>query len=282
MPAKQSKHWCFTLNNFTSDEYDKLVATGTELQDIDYLVFGKEKGDTEETPHLQGYIVFSTKKTFNYAKGSISSRAHLEAKKGTPKQAADYCKKDGDFKEFGNLPKTQGRRTDLEHCAELIRSGASIREIADAQPSAIIRYGNGIARLRQHYRPERKAPPEIWVLHGRTGTGKTRRVWEFADVEQLWVHPGEKWFDGYDGHRAVLFDDFDGGWFKLTYLLKLIDRYIFQVPIKGGHTWWAPKVIYFTSNLHPRDWYTQAHQEHKNALLRRLREFGTIQECTNY
>lgn len=135
-------------------------------------------------------------------------------------------------------------------------------------------------RLRMFHRPERPAPPQIWTFWGKTGTGKTRRVWEFANVDELWVHPGDRWFDGYDSQRAVLFDDFDGSWFKLSYLLKLLDRYMMQVPVKGGYVWWNPKTIYLTSNINPKDWYPQANEEHKAALKRRLTEFGHIQECT--
>lgn len=281
MPSSQAKHWCWTINNFTEDEVDALLALGNELPDIKYIVWGEEKGE-EETPHLQGYVAFSSRKTLKSCKRLISERAHVEITKGTPKQAADYCKKDGLWKEFGVLPGGQGARSDLSQCADLIKAGKTAREIADVCPQILLRYGSGVQRLRMFYRPERKGPPEIWVLWGKTGTGKTRRVWEFADPTELWCHPGNSWFDGYDGHRAVLFDDFDGSWFKLTYLLKLVDRYIFQVPVKGGHAWWAPHVIYFTSNINPKDWYPSAHDEHKNALMRRFREFGHIQECQKY
>lgn len=280
MPSA-AKHWCWTLNNYTEDELNSLQALDNELPGIKYIVWGKEEGE-EKTPHLQGYVAFDKRKTLASTRRLISSRSHCEITKGSPKQAADYCKKDGDYEQYGTLPVGQGARTDLAICADLVKKGTPIREIADICPQTLLRYGSGVQRLKMLYRPERIGPPELWVLWGRTGTGKTRRVWEFANKDELWVHPGQKWFDGYDGHAAVLFDDFDGSWFKLTYLLKLIDRYVFQVPVKGGHAWWAPKVIYFTSNLNPKEWYPQAHDEHKNALLRRFREFGHIQECTKY
>lgn len=281
MPSPQAKHWCWTLNNYTELELASLQALGNELPDIRYIVWGKEIGE-EKTPHLQGYVAFTKRKTLKSAKGLLSHRAHCEITKGSPKQASEYCKKDGDFEEYGQHPTGQGARSDISHCADLIKQGKTIREIADICPQILLRYGSGVQRLRMQYRPERTGPPELWVLWGRTGTGKTRRVWEFANKQELWVHPGQGWFDEYDGHKAVLFDDFDGSWFKLTYLLKLIDRYVFQVPVKGGHVWWAPTTIYFTSNINPKLWYPTAHDEHKNALLRRFREFGHIQECEKY
>lgn len=275
-----AKHWCFTLNNYTGPEYETLVAVGTELAlDVVYLIVAKEVGESG-TPHLQGFVSFSRRKSLSQCKSIIGVRAHLEVAKGTPKQAADYCKKDGEFEEFGTLPKGQGSRTDLSAVVSAVKEGKSLREIADENPAAIIRYGNGIQRLRMFFRPERTIPPQIKVFWGPTGTGKTRRVWEFADHEKLWVHPGDKWFDGYDGHPLVLFDDFDGSWFKLSFLLRLLDRYPMMVQQKGGYCHWAPTTIYITSNIEPKKWYENSLQEHQNALLRRLNEYGHIEHCT--
>jgi hypothetical protein len=117
------------------------------------------------------------------------------------------------------------------------------------------------------------------VFWGKTGTGKTRRVWEFVKDDELWIHPGDRWFDGYDRHKCALFDDFDGSWFKLSYLLKLLDRYVFPVPVKGAYTWWCPSQIFITSNIEPRMWYPGALEDHRAALLRRLSEFGEVNKC---
>lgn len=279
MPTS-AKHWCWTLNNPTDVEQQSLVALGTELPNpICYLVFGKETGENG-TPHLQGFISLSSRKSFPWVKNAISERAHIEVAKGTTKQASDYCKKDGDFQEFGELPRGRGARSDIASCVAQIKEGKNIREITEAHPEIILRYGSGVLRLRQHFRPTRNAPPQIWVFWGPTGTGKTRRVWEFTDPDKLWVHPGERWFDGYDGHDAVLFDDFDGSWFKLSYLLKLLDRYVMPVPVKGAQVWWCPKTIYITSNIKPDEWYPQGNQNHRAALMRRLTEFGTVEHCS--
>lgn len=277
---QSAKNWCFTLNNPTDLERDTLEAIGHELPEpFLYLVYGNEVGESG-TPHLQGYLSLSARKTLAWVKNATSERCHLETAKGTPQQASTYCKKEGDFKEYGQLPKGKGARTDIRACVDAISNGASIRAITKDHPEIILRYGSGVLRLRQHFRPTRNEPPQIWVFWGPTGTGKTRRVWEFTDPEKLWVHPGQSWFDGYDGHEAVLFDDFDGGWFKISYLLKLLDRYVMPVPVKGAQTWWCPKTIYITSNINPKEWYPGANQNHQNALMRRLTEFGTIEHCT--
>lgn len=101
--------------------------------------------------------------------------------------------------------------------------------------------------------------------------GKTRSVWENATTEEdVFVYPGGGWFDGFDNHPIVLFDDFGGSEFKISYLLKLLDRYPLRVPIKGGFVEWNPLEIYITSNLNPNVWYPNAHAEHVAALFRRF------------
>lgn len=51
----QGKNWCFTINNWTEEEFQL-------LQDIEvqYLVVGKEVGENL-TPHLQGYVQLKKK-----------------------------------------------------------------------------------------------------------------------------------------------------------------------------------------------------------------------------
>lgn len=278
MPAQQAKHWCFTINNYDESLLDGLGQLGGRLQEYDglYLVYGKETGSQKETPHLQGYIAFSKRRTLSSVKKCLGGKAHLEPMRGTPKQASDYCKKDDDFSEFGTLPEGRGSRSDLRAVVLKVQEGASMRAIAEEHPETLVRYGGGVLRLKRLFPQTRDWQPQIWVFWGKTGSGKTRRVFEFTRDQELWVHPGERWFDGYDGHSAVLFDDFDGGWFKLSYLLRLLDRYPMRVPVKGDYVCWVPKTIYITSNIDPKSWYENAHEEHKNALKRRLNEFGTV------
>lgn len=105
----RSRSWCFTLNNYVQEDEARLRALAPE---VGYLIFGREIGENG-TPHLQGYIFFKNAIALRSAKAKISDRAHLESSRGTPKQASDYCKKDGNYEEYGELPK-QGKRTDWE------------------------------------------------------------------------------------------------------------------------------------------------------------------------
>lgn len=274
---KGAKHWVFTINNY-KDEDVQLLRNVSEREGVVYLVFGREKGE-QGTPHLQGYLQHSSRRSLAYNKRDVHAAAHWEIARGTPTEASNYCKKDGDFEEFGEMAKGQGTRNDLSEVVALIKQGASKRKIAETHPAAVIRYGRGIDALRICQKPpKRMEPPQIQVHWGESGLGKTRRVHtECPDEEELWVHPNEgKWFDGYDGQPYALLDEFDGGWWKLSYTLRLLDRYTMQVPTKGGFTWWIPKKIYITANMHPDEWYPHANEHQRNALMRRLREFGKI------
>lgn len=94
----EGKHWCVTINNPTEADKASFVVLQDQFQ---YYVIGNEVG-TEGTPHLQCYIVFKRKRKFGAVK-KLLPRAHIQLKRGTCLQAADYCKKDGDFTEFGQV-----------------------------------------------------------------------------------------------------------------------------------------------------------------------------------
>ena len=89
MHDKQTRGYCFTLNNYTDDEEQQLQQLGRQVQ---YLVYGRERGGEANTPHLQGYIHFNSPTSFNRAK-ELLPRAHVERRRGTIDQAIEYCKK---------------------------------------------------------------------------------------------------------------------------------------------------------------------------------------------
>jgi len=104
--------WTFTLNN-PSPEEEAHIVSQAQTEHVKYLVFGRETGDSG-TPHLQGFVILDRSQRLAYIRGLISARAHFERARGTNDQASNYCKKDGDFEEFGTLESSQGRRTDWD------------------------------------------------------------------------------------------------------------------------------------------------------------------------
>jgi len=139
----RAKHWCFTLNNYTPEEYQKFVDFLSDDTHVIYGVVGKEVGESG-TPHLQGYVSLRNRVTLRGIKALTSDRTHYGIKKRTPYEAAQYCKKDGDFVEFGTVPeKTQGKRSDWE------RLHSHIEELEDERPtrrSLFVLFPNLMAR----------------------------------------------------------------------------------------------------------------------------------------
>lgn len=241
----KSKFWCFTANNYT--EKDEEVFRSLE-KICTYGICAKEVGENG-TPHLQGYFELRNRKLLTSIK-KIVGGWHLEARKGTAQEASDYCKKDGDFVEFGEVSKSQsGRRTDLEEIRGKIKDGVPEEEIAEAHFSQWCIYRRSFSAYKSLIRSKESRPDlKVFVIYGEPGTGKTRYVFTKHNNVYICPDPTLTWFDGYDGEEVVLIDDYRGDG-KSAFLLRLLDIYPLQVPVKGGFVDWKPKIIFLTSNM---------------------------------
>ncbi len=88
----RSRKWCFTLNNYTDEEYTS-ITNYCKKSKLTYCI-GKELGKDKKTPHLQGYIEYKNPVSFNTLK-KLLPKAHIEKARGTKAQNFDYCSKDG-------------------------------------------------------------------------------------------------------------------------------------------------------------------------------------------
>ena len=85
-----SKNWCFTLNNWTSDELDEISSIVPKICDLSLV--GKEVGESG-TPHLQGFMTFKVK--CRPLSHNLPKRMHWKKCKGTIQQNIVYCEKEG-------------------------------------------------------------------------------------------------------------------------------------------------------------------------------------------
>lgn len=279
----RNKHtaWCFTLNRpvLTEDEVEDILKS-----DCRYYIFQTEAG-RNETEHLQGYIYLTRRSRLSKVK-RLLPRAHWEAAQGTPEENQKYCsKKDTQVcspREWGDFPGQgagQGRRTDIIEVYEAIKDGKSHKEIFEDHTTTAFKYRRGINAAKILVKPPRNQSefqPDVRLYIGPTGCGKTRAVYE--EFGEAYEQPLGKdlWFDGYDGEKCALIDDFAGN-IHLTTLLKLLDRYVRKVPIKGGHVWWNPTILIITTNNHPTSWYrdtgpNDGRRGNYRALARRFTE----------
>ena len=208
----RATRWCFTLNHWTPEEYNGLTILGN-APDTTYAVYGKEIG-SNLTPHIQGFIIFQASRRFANVR-SLLPRAHIEQARGTSRQAAEYCKKDGDYEEFGTFPGSSGRRSDLDDQLEWLRGfyeehgrAPSDQEIALFQPAAFLRYRQNFSALARY-----RAPPPVL----REGA---LRDWQIAAAARLDAEP--------DDRTIEFFIDIEGGkgksWFQGWYLTNHTSR----------------------------------------------------------
>ncbi len=268
---------CWTLNNPEEmTEFDEVK--------MNYLVYQEEIGE-EGTYHLQGYAEFTSALVLSTVKRLLGGAGvHVEKRMGTQKQAIAYCKEEEkrlahtEPYEWGT-PNEQGKRVDLIAFKEQIQEGARMRDLIDDHLMVVARYPKFYHTLTALYRPKRTEELHVTLLIGDTGLGKTRYVYDkHGEDPDFYVAPlnnGTIWFDGYDGQSKVLLDDFTGksSHFSLCSLLRVLDRYPFAVPTKGGHTWWMPNEVFITTNIYPKDWYSWENRgEQYKALARRFTE----------
>lgn len=260
----RARDWVVVINNWTPEE-EKLLR---DLETV-YTVCGHEVG-ANGTPHLQAYIYMKNAKSFNVLRAYFNNRAHIEPARGNAQHNRKYSTKDGDFWEQGTMP-AAGKRTDIAAYVSAVASGASDVDLIQDHPGSFCRYYKAADRIRKALLQEKNKafkPVSVQVYWGPAGSGKSRRAREIDP--DLYVVPltdqHTLWWDGYDGQKTILFDDFYGN-VKYSYLLNLLDGYPFQLPIKGGFTWKAWETVIITSNEHPEAWYKQGLTA---ALKRRL------------
>ncbi len=254
------RNCCFTWNN-----PDGLI--DFDEAKMDYLVYQEEVG-AEGTYHFQGYCEFKEQLTQGQIKRLLGGdRVHVDRRRGSQEQAINYCKDVEkripctEIYEEGT-PKNQGKRIDLEAFKNAVGEGMCLRDLVEEHYATIARYPRFYTVLTQMRRPTRTVDLEVILLIGETGLGKTRSVYDaHGESNELFITPlsnGTLWWDGYDGHKIVLMDDFAGSACHMTLstLLRLLDRYPVMAPIKGGFTWWLPDKIFVTTNLLPKLWYT--------------------------
>lgn len=255
-----SRCWCFT--GFEPLEWYKIsfAQKVAGLKSFKYLVMGEEVSPTTDKIHVQGFIEFSRSYPMDKIKDWMRDRAlHLEQMYSTEYEASEYCKKDGNWVEYGEKPvKFQGARNDLKGINKLVlEENHTVRQLMR----------NGVIKNFQQYkfaclcqdyadRPNREyVAKEVYVLFGGTGRGKTRFVNHHAPRAYWTFDPDLKWWDGYVDQEDVVIDEFRRNC-KLAHLLRLLDGYEMTVETKGSRVSLNKvKRIFITSNKDPKEWY---------------------------
>lgn len=264
VPAAPGLRWkarsvCFTLHDYTDQDLERVRALCKASK---YAVFGQEVTPTTGRRHLQGYVSFKNPRSGDSVKKDINDKVHLEVAKGNAEQNRTYCTKEGKFEEFGELPK-QGERTDWAQAVKALQEGQDVADVVVEQPQLLPAI-RSLERFKTLTLKPLHRDVTVIVLYGDAGTGKSR--WAYASYPDLYSKSRGEWWDGYAGQKAILLDDYYG-YMPYSELLRVLDRYPYHAPVKGGFVWAQWDTVIITSNKPPSQWYQQGLTP---ALRRRL------------
>lgn len=280
------RNCCFTINNPNKAADGTYVPLCDKLPDsVSYIVWSLECGENG-TFHYQGYLEL-VKQVESKDAGPIKMilgypGAHIEKRRGTAREAADYCKKldethiDGPW-EFGEIS-----HSGMSDCSKLekeeqnawiddLRIGA---KQLSAVPADLIRACPMAIKMALTMAPlVRREKVDIYYIEGPTGIGKTYNIFERFPKAYRPIVSGDKvWFDGYDGEDTLLLDELRGN-IKMSFLLQLLDPYPLKVEVKGGMVAAKWTRVFITTNTPPEKWYPHLATEDPrtfSALLRRI------------
>jgi hypothetical protein len=287
--------------------YEDQLQSIQSLEAIKYGIDGREVS-ANDSLHHQCVFKFSKRLRPSAVKKLLIEipgweNAHIEVTKYID-AAIEYCKKEGDFTEWGqkvdggyagtHADASKRKRSTLsttkfDEQAEHVREAIEKGDFDEIPASFELRYGpqvhkwkqeNIAQKLKSHSWDPMKDPddggsPHMWI-HGPRGSGKSSLYAERLDDCYILdaTTRGTTWFDGWtDQHRILIFDDFDKYGVSRTPLLKIATSHApFRVQIKGAMLLIRPDQIIVTSNYTIDEIWSE-HPRDVQALCRRFNQF---------
>jgi len=158
----------------------------------------------------------------------------------------------------------QGARTDLLAVKRSIDDGATEVQLWGDHFAPMVRYHRAFREYKRSRSAPRLVKPAVLLIVGPPGTQKTTLAWILARSgffgSSFYRVPAAKgsglYFDGYDGHECVIFDEFDGNRCTPTFLNELCHEFPMSVPVHhGGNVNFVAKTIIIVSNYAPKYWW---------------------------
>lgn len=257
------------------------ISTKPLLLDLQYIAWGLETCPKTGRPHFQTFAYAKMAQRFSWWKKRYP-KAHIEPMFGVFRDSEEYCSKEGQLEELGERPALNGDQKVKHYIIQKMEEGEHPFALArrdGAVTTSVAQYHNFWEKMWNEIKWEKMClagfvKKEVRILVGKSDAGKTRFVYDkhgYLNVCRL--KPNGKWFDGFNGHEAVIFDECDfRNIMPITDFLSITDGYPIRVEVKGSFTIWDPKCIYFTSNFKWKEWWPYISTEQIAAVERRVTE----------
>lgn len=285
MKAKTSKRrkWFFTIWKMNIN-WGEIFAEYSDI--VRFIIGQKEKAPTSGRLHWQGCIHMYNPCTMTKIRkmlglGCGENSGDLRPQLGNNAQVRAYVHKlktcQGERFEFGS-PSQQGIRSDLEDIKRRIEKGESHYSISQDHFMSYARYsrwakeyqGLHLKKLSKRYRQI-----DVEILSGPTDVGKTRKAYDKHDINDIYkinCGDGLKWFDGYEGQKILILDEFKNQ-AQLTRILDFLDGHQCRLEVKGGTTYANWEKIYITTNLKREEIYPNIKSHLVAPFWRRVDKF---------
>lgn len=281
--APRTKTWCFTLNNYTKADEDRIKLL--ESHKGVYVVYGREIGESG-TPHLQGFVSFPSRKRLSYVKKAIG-QAHFSMARMID-NSIEYCKKDEDYVEFGQRPvdnRKPGKRTDLQSFKDDVKKGVlDLKVLRETHSMVCARYERFVSQYLRDNQPKYLVtafPLKPWQeelnrkLNGPVNpreivflvdpVGNAGKTWFFRYYEQNHpdttqiILPGKKADMAYvlrETNRVVLFDcpkSKQGEYIQYDFLEEVKNGNVFSGKYECREKRFAPPHVVVAMNEYPNE-----------------------------
>lgn len=250
----------------------------------EYYCFCYETGE-QGTHHFHLYIKFKNPQHTDRI-SKIFENSHIEATRNSSSQEnRDYIRKEGSyidsekkdtnhietFYESCECPidgkENQGHRTDIDTMISMVNDGASNMEVVQAVPSMALRIP-AVEQYRQAYWEEKGKEyrnMEIWVLYGKTRSGKTSYVYQTHDPSEIYSvvdYNGNGIWDKYDTARTrvLLLDEYRSS-LPFSLILALCDGQPLTLNCRYANRVCLHETVYIVSNISLEEQYPNIQRE---------------------